>query len=242
VVLSFLPPQREVNRSAKSTMGETSMFNSLRCYARRVALLPVVLLIPIASQALLIGQHVLDLGYDVPTLDGASSTLAVTVCFTNDPCEPTIGFFADHILSSADAGSTLTATGATDAMFDPKTQALINGVDDDVAIVLRLSGESSFWLLVGAESQIFFAQTPNGIDFAGFALDSIDLALSNDFTVTPDPSTGTTALRGTITLQVFGSVVPEPSTASLVGVGLACLVAARRRRSVHSRHWRYSAG
>lgn len=223
----------ELSRSANRTREGTSMPDALWCYARRVAFVLVVLLFPLASQALLLGQHVLDLGYDIPFLDGASSTLLVTVCFSNDPCEPINGFFADHTLSSTDAGSTFIATSASDIMFDAKVQLLTNGVDDDVAIDLQ----SSNGLQVGPESQMFFdhASGTNGIDFAGFAIDSVDLTLSNDFSVTPDVFSDTTALRGTITLQVFGHVVPEPSTATLVGAGLAGLLVAARGRKGPSR-------
>ena len=203
--------------------------------------LGLVLLLPLASQATLLGSFFtqdLTQGAGNP---GASSTIFLNLCFFNPPgpifdlCRLTSGsvnlFAADLILSSADAGATFVATSANDPAFAAAAQALTDGVNGQIEVDFGPIGgtatRGSFYGIGATEASWFFGDPSgaNGIDFAGFAIDSIDLTLSNDFSVTPYPSIDSTAINGSLLVQVFGHVapVPEPSTAWLVGAGIAGL-------------------
>jgi hypothetical protein len=72
---------------------------------------------------------------------------------------------------------------------------------------------------------------PNGIDLGGFAIETIELEVDPSFRVTPRTPLSGSNVGGGWGMRVYGAYVPEPSTALLIGMGLAVL---SRRRSVAS--------
>jgi len=205
-------------------------------FLRAFALLLVTFLLPLASKAVPLGSFFELL--DGTFTEALSPTIFVSVCF-GPPlmfgfCEADAGgavLFADHRYSSADAGSTFVATSANEAAFATAAQLLTNGVNDNIEVdwgPFTLAEGNAFGS-GSTEANRFFGDPSgaSGIDFAGFAIDSIDLTFSDNFSVTPDASSDTTTVVGGITVQVFGHLVPEPSTASLVGLGLAGLLLRR---------------
>lgn len=200
----------------------------------RCGLLVLALLVPLPSQALLLGTHTFRMGEPVDdheNVQGASSTILLCVGPYGECDASNASLLFAVPLSSADAGSTLIADRTTDLAFDEKTAFLTNGVSDSMFV-----GFGSFGNF-GVENGLFYPMIggPNSIDFAGFTIDSLEFELSDDFSVTPDFVTDHTILRGSYRLQVFGTVIPEPATGILIGAGLVSLVSFVRRLSARSR-------
>ena len=82
-----------------------------------------------------------------------------------------------------------------------------------------------------SEASTFFGDPSggaNGIDFAGNGIDSIALERGADFQVTPIPDVRLSFFGGTLTVRVFGTPVPEPTTLLLTGGGVMWIAARRR--------------
>ena len=95
-----------------------------------------------------------------------------------------------------------------------------------VGSATALSAAASAWASRGGSSGA------SGIDFAGYTIDAIHLTLSESFSVIPNTVLDRTVTTGSVFVEVFGHVVPEPSTALLVGIGLAGLLLPRRASAV----------
>lgn len=197
-------------------------------------------LLPATARGGLIGSF--GENVDSPNANGASATANVRLCFTallpfpdpttcsNDEGAPYL--FEDLVLSTADAGATFVVSTASDPDFAAAAGYLTNGVDDSVEVDWGPVGGASTGSYSGSgstESSRFFGGAL-GVDFAGYAIDSISMTLSNDFSVTPDFGANRTAIRGSIQVQVFGQVVPEPSPLVLLALGFGALASRRRRQ------------
>jgi uncharacterized membrane protein len=145
-----------------------------------------------ASTPVSLGTFATTLNADVA---GLTSVMQIDLCV--DP-----GFFGDADLcsgsrlfslsaGSGDAGSTFAATNATNPAFAEAAQLLTGGVAHSTTVELSGSGSGLGIPTLG-----------------GFAIDSIELVLGNDFHVTPNPSTGRTTGGGTFTVRAFGTPVP----------------------------------
>lgn len=198
-------------------------------------------LLPATARGGLIGSF--GENVDSPNANGASATANVRLCFTalvplpdvttcsNDAGAPYL--FEDLVLSTADAGATFVASTASDPDFAAAAGYLTNGVDDGVEVDWGPVGGTSTGSYSGSgrpESFRFFGGD-FGIDFAGYVIESISMTLSNDFSVTPDFVADRTAITGSIHVQVFGQIVPEPSPLVLLALGFGALASRRRRGS-----------
>jgi hypothetical protein len=197
-------------------------------------------LLPATARSGLIGSF--GENVDSPNANGASATANVRLCFTAllpfpDPTTCSHAgappyLFEDLVLSTADAGATFVASTASDPDFAAAAGYLTNGVNDDVEVDWGPVGGTNTGSYSGSgqtESVRFFGGD-FGIDFAGYVIESISMTLSNDFSVTPDFGADRTAITGSIQVQVFGQIVPEPSPLVLLALGFGALASRRRRQ------------
>ena len=147
------------------------------------------------------------------------------------PPFPVEDIFFDVDLTTAGPGDLFVADVSTPG-FAVFAERLTNGVDD--FLFWEIPGESITLALT--ESLLLAAVLgPGQVDFAGFTIDRIELAIG-DITFRDNPPappplalpTDSVAVTGTLT--VIGTPIPEPSTAALVALGTLALAATRRSR------------
>jgi hypothetical protein len=140
-------------------------------------------------------------------------------------CPPQLSFVA----TTADAGTVRTFDAMTSAAFPVVESFLTNGNDDWVRISFDLSISGFF---SSRKEAVAFAasSSTNGIDFAGFDVTSIEIALGDDFRVGGLVGQPGTEIYGSWSVSVYGTPIPEPATAVFVASGLVALGARRRSR------------
>ncbi len=148
---------------------------------------------------------------------------------------PTNTIFGQFTFHTNDVGSTFSIDAFSDPGFLPFLLRATNGILNTVAESFFVGGNLS-----GAEvpETSFFTTFPyggnNGIDLGGFQIQRIDLTLNSLTFASPGSNpVGDgiwTDYSWNITLSFIG-VVPEPSTAAILGCGLLVLVFRRRQKT-----------
>lgn len=204
----------------------------------RALLLLIVCLPPRASAATELGSVTTGIGHTSSGPNVFFSPISIEVCFghhDDEPCDSERGrLFESFLFSTADAGSTVTATAENDPDFAAAAQLLTDGVFGWVEITDHQPG--------GAGSSIAFPEPflsgVAGADFAGYMIESIQLRIHDDFHVTIEPADTPGDMlfvaEGQVTLRILGSPVPEPSPALLLCIGLAAVSVIRRETNVKS--------
>lgn len=146
------------------------------------------------------------------------------------------GLFAHVTWSSENFGQTYTATADNDPHFADAVARLTDGVISNFWTGADEMGHWGQW-----EHTLFFdVPEGNGIDLEGFRIDYFTLTVTSATLVSPgaDPNGdgNWTDFDIPYVLTIHGALVPEPSSASLLGsagvLGLLPLVRARRRRTI----------
>jgi hypothetical protein len=134
--------------------------------------------------------------------------------------------------TTADAGTIHTWDLTTNpGAFPLVTSLLTNGTDNSMWIELQTPGSNNNGFI--QESALFAGSSSlNGIDLAGYTIDSITFELGADFHVTPVPAIGGTDVGGAYTVRFYGHQAPEPELALLLAAAAGLLVRHRiaRRR------------
>ena len=155
-------------------------------------------------------------------------------------CGPDL--FENSELTSSDNGHPLVADLGTDADFSAIAAQLTNGsANDQVSVYYlmlpSLEGGGAPW------NEAYWASRPGSTapaDFSGYHLDRIELVPEYIYWTSPGhDSNGDGMYTDYFTdgrLDFYGSLIPEPSTALLIVLGLPPLFRRRRRKSVpHNR-------
>lgn len=192
----------------------------------RIALAAATLLFAQAAPAALLGSFgdtIAGSSGGVPT----ETSVVVGLCLVaSGSCSPQLSFVA----TTADAGTLHTFDAMTDAAFPLVESFLTNGNGDRIQIGFELTGGG--FVSSRLESVAFAgSSSTNGIDFAGFDITSIEIALGEDFRVGGPVGSLLTEVYGAWSVRVYGTPVPEPAGFALVGLGLAALAARADRLS-----------
>jgi hypothetical protein len=138
--------------------------------------------------------------------------------------------FDDIILTLGDVGRTFMASTDGYSDLDGFAERLTNGVDElfgvGSKIRVGLGGGSgiSFW----SESEFFASFLPPGaVDFSGHLIDEVTLTLDALTLDTPGSDPNGDGLWTDITAEITVTVIPEPGTLLLLGLGGLALM--RRR-------------
>ncbi|MBY0401605.1 hypothetical protein K2X89_15030 [Myxococcota bacterium] len=141
--------------------------------------------------------------------------------------DPVGGGVSNHLwgpsVTAVAAGSVFSFDRLSDPIDFPSVAArLTNGVDELLLLEIGTLGLFSVRLLWEAD----WIAGPNGIDLGGYEVDKIEIAFSADYHVTHlvDADVG----EGSLGLRIYGTPIPEPSCALLIGVGLSILSWRRR--------------
>ena len=145
-----------------------------------------------------------------------------------------VAVFRDLELTFADIGSTFIATEHNDADFNGVVSLLTDGVNQSWMWCREIrfdpggGGGCGSW----HERDLFGPDTRNGIDFAGYTIESFELTLDALSWETPgrDPNGDGKwtdhYFRGTLTI----TGTPEPATLGLLAMGGLAVVRRRKRR------------
>ncbi|OGW84550.1 MAG: hypothetical protein A3A81_07110 [Omnitrophica bacterium RIFCSPLOWO2_01_FULL_45_10b] len=193
----------------------------MRKYLFALALLSLLIAESGTAYAVVLGEFTIP---GIGTSSNSSSTgLDVSFAFQTDSIVtiPETIIFDSLVVDETDLGATFTATSATDPNFDSFAQYLTNGVDNWLLFFFSPIPGGGGVGQTGPESRVDrFGPSPflqNGIDFAGFDIDSVNFTIN-------DVNLGFFNEMG-VTFMVFGqqresTVIPEPSTLFLLGTGL----------------------
>ena len=131
--------------------------------------------------------------------------------------------------TTADAGSVHTWDVTTDpGTFPLVVNLLTNGTNNAMWIELQTPIANSLGFIM--ESTLFAgSSSTNGIDLAGFQIDSITFELGADFHVTPLVGNPGTDVGGSYTVRFYGHQAPEPELALLIGAAAGLLWLKKRR-------------
>ena len=138
--------------------------------------------------------------------------------------------FDNYSFTTSDIGSTFVLTAADDPDFTPLVTLMTDGLSNRVGYVMA-------WTPIGPDyggnadyESVVFAGSPfmtNGIDLQGTVIDSFALHI-NDLNLDspgsdPNGQGNWTDFRFSVTLEVYGHVIPEPSTfVMLCGGAVIC--------------------
>lgn len=128
--------------------------------------------------------------------------------------------FSMQDLTVADVGSTFNINSATDGSFNLLVEALTDGDNEYFARLASFgtgTGGSVSW------ESIFFggsSSSTNGIDFAGYTIDSLSITLlALTFENPIDKNSGDwTDYEATFGMNIHGAAIPEPASAALIGL------------------------
>jgi hypothetical protein len=188
-------------------------------------------LLPTPASALLLGSY-------THTLQGLTSDPATTarVCLGWDlipSCSSNPSKLLTPFFTTAQGAGTLVTFDAT---TNPNNFALVaayltDGTDQILKTVLQTTVNDIIY--APHESQVFAGSLSlNGIDFAGYTIDSVTVLLGPDFHVTPVPATGGSDVGATLTVSIYGHTVPEPRLSLLAAGGALALWLRRRVTSI----------
>ena len=129
-----------------------------------------------------------------------------------------------------DVGATLTATAATSGNFDSFAATMTDRNTNHLGFAVRKSTGGGIlfnWL----EPFVYFNDNPGSpADLQGNQIDSISLKL-NSLSLTPGPPWDPKVdFSYRVTLSAVGHAIPEPSTCSLLALGVVALLGKRRLR------------
>lgn len=224
-----------------------------RLIAPKVAL-GVALLVAVGAtraEALLLGQ------LDPGPISGATSSggdgLTVYLALSDDlhspDSNPNAELFESLFLTPADAGRTFIANASNESDFADAVAVLVNGSNDFIRVAVEVTDSQDPGSRLGGNDRTYdesfwFPTTPcgGGPDFAGCVVDGVELLIDSIALQNFDPPVGgiQTQYTARIRVRVNGQVIPEPTTALLLALGLGGLVA-RRRWGAGERPGRWSA-
>ncbi len=171
--------------------------------------------------------------------DGLTVYLAFSDEFHTPGSNPNAELFESVFFTPSDVGKTFVADASNEVDFADAVAVLVNGTDDFLSVAVQITDSQDPGSRSGGndrtrDESIWFPTTPcgSGPDFAGCRVSSVELRMDSMMLRKFDPPRGgiRTEYSAAITVFVNGHIVPEPSTALLLAVGLGAMAVGQRRR------------
>ena len=205
-------------------------------------MLGVALLVAVGAtraEALLLGQF--DPGPNSGATSSVGDGLTVYLAFSDNlhspDSNPNAELFESLFLTPADEGRTFIANASNESDFADAVAVLLNGSDDFLRVAVEVTDSQDPGSRLGGNDRTYdesfwFPTTlcGDGPDFSGCVIYDIELLLDSITLENFDPPVGgiQTQYTARIRVRVNGQVIPEPTTALLLALGLSGLAARRR--------------